>query len=71
MNLKEISALSAGNIEQLVKQQGVYLSTRQEPKFFIDLYRLESLLIEIYYHHKQPEYNFVKVGSKDNILLFY
>lgn len=39
----------------LLQKKGQYMYTRQEPKFFIDLFELDDLIVEVYYHHRTPE----------------
>jgi hypothetical protein len=40
--------------------EGVYLDTREEPGFFVDMYQLNELYIEIYFHKKQEDFVVVK-----------
>jgi hypothetical protein len=41
-------------------EEGLYLYTREEPAFFVDLYELHGLYIEIYFHKKQEDLIVIK-----------
>ena len=45
---------------QALLDHGTYLHTREEPGFFVDLYELRGLYIEIYFHKKQADFVVVK-----------
>ena len=45
---------------EVLSEEGLYLHTREEPGFFVDLYELHGLYIEIYFHKKQEGLVIVK-----------
>lgn len=45
---------------EVLLEEGLYLHTREEPGFFVDLYELNGLYIEIYFHKKQEDFVVVK-----------
>ena len=51
MRLEEFKYLEKQRKIQLLFENGVYLCTRQEPEFTIDLYQIDSFYIEAYFHH--------------------
>jgi hypothetical protein len=44
----------------VLSEDGVYLHTRQEPEFIIDLYQLNGFFVEVYYHSQQQQLMIVK-----------
>ena len=43
-----------------ILKEGYYLDTREEPGFFVDMYQLHGMYIEIYYHKKQEDFVVMK-----------
>jgi len=41
-------------------KEGYYLDTREEPGFFVDMYQLHGMYIEIYYHKRQEDFVVMK-----------
>ena len=54
------SRLTIPQQADILFNEGYYLSTREEPGFFVDMYQLHSLFVEIYFHRKQAEFVVVK-----------
>ena len=47
------SRLNIPQQADILLKEGFYLDTREEPGFFVDMYLLHTLYIEIYFHKKQ------------------
>ena len=43
-----------------ILKEGYYLDTREEPGFFVDMYQLHGMYIEIYYHKNQEDFVVMK-----------
>jgi hypothetical protein len=41
-------------------REGIYLDSREEPGFFVDMYHLGGMYVEIYFHKKQEDFVVVK-----------
>jgi len=54
------SRLTIPQQADILFNEGYYLSTREEPGFFVDMYQLHSLFVEIYFHRKQADFVVVK-----------
>jgi hypothetical protein len=50
MNIKEFKKLEKDKKQLHLFDSGVFLLTRQEPEYYIDLYYLDSFYVEAYYH---------------------
>lgn len=49
MNLYEFSFLSAEDREELIRTRGVFLASRSEGDFLMDLYQMDSFYVEFFY----------------------
>lgn len=54
------SRLTIPHQADILFNEGYYLSTREEPGFFVDLYQLHDLFVELYFHKKQRDFVVVK-----------
>ena len=54
------SRLTIPQQAEALSDYGTYLHTREEPGFFVDLYELYGLYIEIYFHKKQDDFVVIK-----------
>ncbi|MGZ3861165.1 MAG: hypothetical protein ACXVMS_16635 [Flavisolibacter sp.] len=52
------------NIGKILAARAVYLVSRQEPKFFIDLYQLENFYVEVFYHRKNQNQLYVQAFTE-------
>jgi hypothetical protein len=59
------------SIEKSLSQRGIYLCSRQEPRFFMDLYQLDNYWVEVVYHQKQKQQLCIKVFSDPALLQPY
>lgn len=50
MTLTEFKQMQKESRETHLIDNGVYLLTRQEPEYYIDLYQLDKFYVEAYYH---------------------
>lgn len=49
------SRLTIAQQADALLKDGYYLDTRDEPSFFVDMYQLHGMYIEIYYHKKKED----------------
>ena len=54
------SRLSISQQADILLKEAYYLDTREEPGFFVDMYQLHDLYVEIYFHKKQEDFVVVK-----------
>jgi hypothetical protein len=45
---------------EILVNDGFFLHTRTEPEFVVDMYELEGLYVEIYYHKSQRDFVVIK-----------
>lgn len=48
---------------QLVFDNGIYLCSRQEPEYTIDLYQIDAFYVEAYYHHREKVSGYMRAFS--------
>lgn len=63
MTIDEFNRLEKDQREKLLLNNGVYLLSRQEPEFIIDLYQMDSFYIEAFYHHGKKRLLYVRAFS--------
>ncbi|HEU4471038.1 MAG TPA: hypothetical protein VFR58_08145 [Flavisolibacter sp.] len=68
MKLREFKYLEKQRKIDLLSQSGVYLCTRQEPEFTIDLYQMDSFYIEAYYYHGCEGPGYMRAFSSTDFL---
>lgn len=54
------SRLTIPQQADILLKEAYYLDTREEPGFFVDMYQLPDLYVEVYFHRKQEEFVVVK-----------
>ena len=54
------SRLTIPQQADILLREGYYLNTREEPGFFVDMYLLGVIFIEIYFHKKQEDFVVIK-----------
>ena len=54
------SRLTIPQQADVLLKEAYYLDTREEPGFFVDMYQLHDLYVEIYFHKKQEGFIVVK-----------
>ena len=65
MTMRLFNLLSKKEQADVLEDEGVYLYTRQEPEFVIDLYEIQGFFVEVYYHKCQKEFIIVKSFQSD------
>lgn len=55
----------------LLCYEGIYLCSRQEPEFMIDLYQIDSYYIEAFYHRKTKKVISLRSFDSTNLLNSY
>ena len=60
MDLKAFTILSEEDKKRYLFDNGTLLFSRQEPKFNIYLYAVEGFYVEVFYHIKSNEINFMR-----------
>ena len=71
MTIDEFKILEKTQREQLLFHNGVYLASRQEPEFVIDLYQIDSFYIEAFYHQGKKRLIYIRAFSTTDDLLPY
>ena len=71
MSTFEFNDLGLEQRQQFLLKGGIYLCTRQEPKYYFDLYQLEAFYIEVCYHNKQNTPAFIKTITGSHQLNSY
>jgi hypothetical protein len=51
MTIKEFKFLEKESKHHFLLDKGVFLLTRQEPEYYIDLYQLDDFYVEAYFHY--------------------
>lgn len=53
-------------------RHGVYLCSRQEPEFIVDLYQINSFYVEAFYHERKNEIiNLLTFSSTDPLKIYF
>ena len=47
--------LSLREKAEIMRYEGVYLCSRQEPEFVVDLYQIDHFYVEAFYHERKKE----------------
>ena len=71
MTIDEFKVLERNQREKLLFDNGVYLSSRQEPEFVIDLYQIDSFYIEAFYHQGKRRLIYLRAFSTTDDLCPY
>jgi hypothetical protein len=64
MKLEEFQYLNKSTKTQVLFDNGIYLSSRQEPEYTIDLYQIDSFYVEVFYHHGSKVIIYLKAFSR-------
>ena len=54
------SRLTIPQQAEILLKEAYYLDTREDPGFFVDMYQLDGLFVEIYFHKKELDFVVVK-----------
>lgn len=71
MTLEKFTSLKEIEKTLIVQQEGVQISDRYEPEFFIALYQLEGFYVELFYHHKTKNVIYARSFTSTNGLKPY
>ena len=71
MTIEEFQVMEKCQREKLLFDDGVYLASRQEPEFVIDLYQIHSFYIEAFYHHSKKRLIYLRAFSTTDELTPY
>ena len=68
MRNNSFNRLTIPQQSEVLLEEEVYLHTREEPGFFVDLYEMHGLYIEVYFHKKQEYFVIIKtIYSNENV----
>ena len=71
MKIEEFKYLEKETKKRLLFHNGVYLATRQESEFIIELYQIDSFYVEAYFHESDQEIGYMRAFSSLDDLLPY
>jgi hypothetical protein len=71
MKIEEFKYLEKEKKKRLLFDNGVYLATRQESDFIIELYQIDSFYVEAYLHESDNEVGYMRAFSSIDDLLPY
>jgi hypothetical protein len=71
MKIEEFKYLEKETKKRLLFDNGVYLASRQESEFIIELYQIDSFYVEAYFHESDQEIGYMRAFSSLDDLLPY
>ena len=71
MKIEEFKYLEKETKKRLLFDNGVYLASRQESEFIIELYQIDSFYVEAYFHESDQEIGYMRAFSSIDDLLPY
>ena len=72
IELVQYNCLSKEKKTALLHSEGVYLCSRQEPEFIVDLYQLHEFYVEVFYHERINELiDLVSFKSNDPLKAYF
>jgi len=71
MRIEEFKYLEKETKKRLLFDNGVYLSSRKESEFIIELYQIDSFYVEAYFHESDQEIGYMRAFSSLDDLLPY
>jgi hypothetical protein len=71
MKIEEFKYLEKETKKRLLFDNGVYLASRQESEFIIELYQIDSFYVEAYFHESDQEIGYMRAFSSIEDLIPY
>ena len=71
MKIEDFKYLEKELKKRLLYKNGVYLASRRESEFLIDLYQVDSFYVEVYFLEEDEEIGYIRAFSSINELTPY
>ena len=71
MKIEEFKYLEKETKKRLLFDNEVYLASRQESEFIIELYQIDSFYVEAYFHESDQEIGYMRAFSSIDDLIPY